>query len=382
MSCCICRLPFLPDLKSASNPLPEHFAPKGLLTPAQEQYFERGSMIGTEIPGYIVEFHYWGNNMFGSNFNVSGMGMAMVVWEKRKHTLIAMHRACTALFRMIFDIEEDTKENLEFLAAIEWTMGYPGTGDDAGRWAGVRYEKVRPERVDLRSLWTLAGDERPGHNIFDWTGLERLGYGWLMNRPNVFPKFSKTVKPDRLAPYITDTPCGGNDFLTRLPTDILFLIAAFMPEARSLVHMGATCRYTRYLALTTWSPLFRAQVIALRWGMPTASERKAVPEAERIHIVSERDSAGGDWMLYLSHLHRTKSMRVRRWIWALCKEVKRVADAKMVRSGVRVRGTKAWKELEEKFEEIWFRREQLRDRYSEGKRHEGPGPVMFAPTFD
>ncbi|KAG7096630.1 hypothetical protein E1B28_004047 [Marasmius oreades] len=36
-----------------------------------------------------------------------------------------------------------------------------------------------------------------------------------------------------------------------------------------------------------------------------------------------------DWMLYLCKVHWTKSMRVRRYIWSVCEEVKRVYDKKM-----------------------------------------------------
>jgi len=38
---------------------------------------------------------------------------------------------------------------------------------------------------------------------------------------------------------------------------------------------------------------------------------------------AENSPRGGDWLLYLSHVNRTKSMRVRRWLWALSEEVKR-----------------------------------------------------------
>lgn len=50
---------------------------------------------------------------------------------------------------------------------------------------------------------------------------------------------------------------------------------------------------------------------------------------------NEKESPiGGDWFLYLSHVHSTKSMRVRRWVWALTLEFKRVLGVRMPGSGL------------------------------------------------
>ena len=49
---------------------------------------------------------------------------------------------------------------------------------------------------------------------------------------------------------------------------------------------------------------------------------------------AENSPHDADWLLYLSHIHRTKSMRMRRWIWSLCDEVHRVYEAKKATSPV------------------------------------------------
>jgi hypothetical protein len=52
-----------------------------------------------------------------------------------------------------------------------------------------------------------------------------------------------------------------------------------------------------------------------------------------IDVAHAEDSPyDADWLLYLSHVHRTKSMRTRKWIWSLCEQLKTTYETKKATS--------------------------------------------------
>lgn len=58
-----------------------------------------------------------------------------------------------------------------------------------------------------------------------------------------------------------------------------------------------------------------------------------------VHAGEDIKSNEGDWLLYLIHVHRTTSMRAHRWIWSLCKEIKRAHGEHCVASGLADEGS-------------------------------------------
>ncbi|EJD45624.1 hypothetical protein AURDEDRAFT_103717 [Auricularia subglabra TFB-10046 SS5] len=345
MSCCVCRLPFLPKRKQSTNPLMAHFAPPGVLTENQTVYFEHLVSFGEMVSGFMLDCVYFSGNMLGAARLPAVPIVLVMQWEQveRDSVLITMHKVCYDLFRRSVCPGEDTRENLRKLAAIEHVMGRPLGAENTGRWADIDYEGVG-EKVDLRPLW------RPGtglgENVFHWKGLDRLGYDWLVNRPDIFPRFHREVNPSRLVNLANASP--GEDILTRQPQDVLRCIAGHLPDGASLARFAATCRFMRFLSLTEWQPVARALIVrTLPWAMPTPAETKAST------VALAGPSEPGDWMLYLSHVHRTKSMRVRRWIWAVCEDIQRVAHAKLEAARALEEGSEEWAAIETKFNRQW-----------------------------
>ncbi|KZV89546.1 hypothetical protein EXIGLDRAFT_695476 [Exidia glandulosa HHB12029] len=343
MSCSVCRLPFLPDRQVSNSPLPAHFAPSGVLTTSQTRYFERANVFGELVPGFLIQNGpYYSSNMIGNTPSAVPICLN-VQWEQitADATLIAMHSACLALFRRALGVEENTRENLLRLATFERAMGRPAGGDAAGRWNDVNYEVVG-DQVDTRALWRPGNDL--GLNVFNWRGLAQQ-YPWLVSRPDVFPRFFPlpVAKTD-------DTIECGSDILTRQPTDVLRAIAAQL-DVRTLTQLAATCRFIRNLAKSDWQPLARRLALSLQWAVPTSSELKAVSEQSRERLAQPQ--AEGDWLLYLGHVHRTNSMRVRRWIWAICGDIKRVADVKLESAGLTDPDSPAMQQIDAKFNTLW-----------------------------
>ncbi|KZV90660.1 hypothetical protein EXIGLDRAFT_770627 [Exidia glandulosa HHB12029] len=339
MSCCVCRLPLLPDRAESTSPLPEHFAPPGVLTKEQTRYFERGTLWGDHIHGFWVDTRYFSSNMIANRDPKNNpVGLMMFLWEQE---FITMHHTCFRLLCVVLDAEGENKESLRKLVALEMVLGPPGGGIDCGRWPGVNYEGAG-EEVDTRTLWKLGF--ALGSNIFDWRGLARLGYDWVVHRPDVFPRFYTTVSPERVKHLASGTDLRGTDVLTRMPSDVLRAIASHLVlEPAALAQLSGTCRFLRFLAVDEWQLLARDCVLALRWAIPCAAELQQ--DAKKLEGTANKD-AQGDWMLYLSHVHRTNSMRVRRWVWALCGEVKRVADKHFKRTRIMEKGTMRWQEAE------------------------------------
>jgi hypothetical protein len=83
----------------------------------------------------------------------------------------------------------------------------------------------------------------------------------------------------------------------------------------SYLALTSTCRVLRHHALTTLQLDARRRVCDLDWAIPLPSEVKKAT-GSRIHM-ADVSNANADWLLYLSHVHRTPSMRARRWIYTL-----------------------------------------------------------------
>ena len=162
--------------------------------------------------------------------------------------------------------------------------------------------------------------------------------------PYSFPRFHPAISPARLAAIGPLPKDGTADVITTLPHDILVLLLAHpaLPNAAFVALLG-TCRTLRHAALTALQPLARARVLALRWPLAVPAEHAAFVSralsasrdggAHKGAIADAREDGAdlgalemahathspvhGDWMLYLSQVHRTQAMRARRWVWAL-----------------------------------------------------------------
>lgn len=78
-------------------------------------------------------------------------------------------------------------------------------------------------------------------------------------------------------------------------------------------------------------------MLHLGWALPTPVELASFKLDMRTKLASADEQEtliGGDWFLYLSHVHLTKSMHVRKWVWALTLEFKRVIKERMAKSGL------------------------------------------------
>ncbi|KAH9948707.1 hypothetical protein B0H21DRAFT_223608 [Amylocystis lapponica] len=332
MSCSLCRLPFTP-CATATDP---HPPPEGTLTAKQYMYFVWAIGIGTLVPGSLTKFEYRGRNMFGNTFMIVPLVLTLQ-WEAEGGTLLMLHTACCTILRHIFDATDDTKETLVKLSQIEEVLGRPQDGDTAGRINEVNYESVGKDKVDLRQFWI------PGHrlrrNRFDWPKFMASGLKWTLNRPDTFPKFHSAVTLERFA-ALGPWPANGStqDIITKQPIDILHVLLPYLSND-SFVFLLSTCRLLRHHALTTFQPHARQRVLALGWAVPLDAEHAAAAEAQEQsgsnapRMAHPIDSpVDGDWLLYLSHVHRTQSMRARRWVWALAKEVRRAYDARLPES--------------------------------------------------
>ncbi|KAL4255556.1 F-box domain-containing protein [Pleurotus pulmonarius] len=355
MSCPVCRMPYVPHPTISANPLPVHFPPQGMLTKQQYDYFNTGMGIGTTIMGVIRKLVYFSGNMFGGH-KTKAMVIS-IVWESCGMTVFIAHVACADLLRRAFNCEELNVTNLVTLCQITEVIGACGIGPNAGRLPYVNYNRVG-EKIDLSNFWHdhAPGDE--GNNYFDWKALGNSKYSWLVNRPDVFPKFPAKVDANRVPSE--DFTIGENDAICNKPMDVLHALVPYLP-ARSYVMLVSTCRQLRYHALTTLQPHARNIVISLVWPLPTRNEYNSAPKDVRAIMVSEDMAVSpvdADWYMYLSRAHRTKGMRVRRWIWNSCQEIKRVYDERLPTSPFVVTKeggkSKQRKELEKKVSQMFM----------------------------
>jgi len=221
----------------------------------------------------------------------------------------------------VMDCENADLDALIRLCEIETIFGRPQGGLNAGRLRYIAYEDAG-EKIDLRPFWRQGRE--PGGNIFNWEALAASRYKWLLNRPDVFPRFFTIVTEERLESISLPPPDSTTDIITTQPIDVLLAICSHL-TIKSYLALTSTCRFLRWHALTTLQPHARKLVLGLGWAVATKQEYAGTKARNRATMAHEKDSPhDADWLLYLSHVNRTKSMRVRKWIWALCSEIRRV----------------------------------------------------------
>ncbi|KAJ7680825.1 hypothetical protein DFH06DRAFT_1164295 [Mycena polygramma] len=320
MSCSICRLPFVPDLRIATSPLPAHTPSEAAVPKDQATYFKACVGVGNRIMGCVSKFCYYSSNMFGSD-----SGFEVIMWESHGGTFFFAHSVCLSLLRQALNVEEDNFLSTTTLCASELVLGRPGSGANAGRFKDIDYEHVG-ENVNLSPFWKRG--QREGCNVFKWEELKTYKNGslsWIIQRPDIFPRFNRTVSPERLASVgMPPSDEERADLITTMPMELILHLLPYL-SLKSYIALVSTCRFLRYHALTTFQSHARFLVLQLPWALPTRCELRDIKKKFSAEMASRDDEMrGGDWYLYLHRIHGTKSMRVRRWIWALCEEIRRV----------------------------------------------------------
>ncbi|THH13053.1 hypothetical protein EW146_g7133 [Bondarzewia mesenterica] len=322
MSCSVCRLPFTPNEEQSVNP---HPPPAGILTPTQLNYHMNAVAWGSKVVGLVVDFHYLDNKLFGAK---PPTPIALVIyWETEDGTAMFFHTTCAGFLRKALKAEDWTLDSVTRLCELEFVLGLPQPGQEAGRFHRIDYEHVACEReeVNLRRFW-LAEQPLPGDGSnWDWEGIASSELKWTLNRPDIFPKFFIAVSEQRRTSV--GTPGETIDILTTLPVDILYHLLPFLDIPEYLV-LTSTCRTLRLHALTAFQPHARKLVLSLGWAVPLESEYEAAKKSG-LQLAHDKDVVhDADWLLYLSHVHRTTSMRVRRWIWHICLNMQKIFEAR------------------------------------------------------
>ncbi|PCH42442.1 hypothetical protein WOLCODRAFT_137915 [Wolfiporia cocos MD-104 SS10] len=342
MSCSLCRLPFVthPTFVSPKSP------PRGIVSERQERYMQYGVVMGNLVPGGCFPVIWAGDNHF---INAPAIPvMTTVVWETGKladtepGTVIALHTACADILRHALGASDYSVESMVKLSMIDAVLGRPHPGPDAGRLRQVKYEDVG-EKVDVRPYW-VEGKSK-GNATFEYSAFKASGLDWTLNRPDTFPMFYEKVKPARAAAREPSPASVAS--ITKLfasePVAVLRHLLSHLSD-RSFYALLSTCRLLRKHGLTTFQPEARARVLALEWAVPLETEYAAAcrmagnakdggPGSVRMaHAVNA--PVDGDWMLYLSQVHRTPNMRARRWLWALAREVRRAFDEAVPKSAL------------------------------------------------
>ncbi|OBZ72250.1 hypothetical protein A0H81_07921 [Grifola frondosa] len=322
MSCSLCRVPFTPSSRSV-NP---HPPPSGILTDKQYNYLQFCTAIGSTVPGLVTDLTWLDNNLFGGMLHYPIV--LSVAWESEKQTIFALHTGCAAILRHQLNASDNSNNTVFELCQLAAVL-IPRISPDPGRLPGVNYESVGDEKVDLRPFW---GSE------FKWRALKENGLEWILNRPDVyvseFPRFHQSVSQVRLA-AIGPAPESTNDIITTLSFDIVHILLPYLTNA-SFVLLLSTCRLLRRHALTTFQPHARERVLALGWAVPTPTEYASVMKksGKPPAMAHAQDTPyDADWLLYLSQVHRTGSMRARRRVWALAKEIVDTYSEARERSG-------------------------------------------------
>jgi len=262
----------------------------------------------------------------GNNFLTLRENFPIIVnaqWEinlpGEEGCLPSMHRTCANLLRKVFDCEDVTDvDQITKLAEIELILGKPcrSTAEGIARFPRVRYEEVTG--VDMREFWKENDDL--GDVCLDWLRLKGSKIGWVLTRPDIFPKFYSEVSEIRA--NSVGNPGDVHDTLNLLPKDILFKFIPYL-DIPSYLSFTSACRNLRKLALLEFQPHARKLVLSLPWATPllkSYDKPEYDPAMPMVH--PETSQATGDWLLYLSHIHRTKSMQERRRIWQICEEIK------------------------------------------------------------
>ncbi|PCH42437.1 hypothetical protein WOLCODRAFT_71889 [Wolfiporia cocos MD-104 SS10] len=330
MSCSLCRLPFVTHPTSVSPKPP----PRGVVSERQERYMQYAVVMGNLVPGTCFPVVWTGAH------RASAHGDRPRPLTVRQ--VIALHTACADILRHALGASDYSVASMVKLGMIDAVLGRPLAGPDAGRLRQVKYEDVG-EKVDVRPYW--AKGKGDGNATFDYSAFKASGLDWTLNRPDTFPMFYEKVKPARAA--VRDPSPASVASITKLftsePATILRHLLPHLSD-RSFYALLSTCRLLRKHGLTTFQASARARVLALEWEVPLETEYAAAcrmaanakdggPGSVRMaHAVHA--AVDGDWMLYLSQVHRTPNMRARRWLWALAREVRSAFDEAVPKSAL------------------------------------------------
>ncbi|KAI0760671.1 hypothetical protein C8Q74DRAFT_1338695 [Fomes fomentarius] len=376
MSCSLCRLPFTPSDQSYTHCFP----PKNVLSEKQILYMNNA--VGM---GYIIGLAMNMECSNGNNFLIRNWKGSFKVLFYRK-MLLAFHPHCATILRYRLGYAFDDHDSVISLSLIDRILSPTIDGVHAGRLRGIQYESLLgdlEQRVDIESLWYMKAGDSPEDARFHWEEWLRRGLDWTAARADIFPRFRTRVAPSRLS-SLGPLPESTNDCITTQSLDILHVLLPYF-DNKSFVNFLGTCRTLRYHALTTFQSHARRRVLALPWAIPTevdydnfvkrnppklearpsnsdplpasltdeggeTGDSEPQPESDFTHIPMAHPTHSphtADWQLYLSHVHRTATMRARRWVWALAGEVAAVyherraagpyadkldADGKVVRS--------------------------------------------------
>lgn len=236
------------------------------------------------------------------------------------------HKTCTSVLCKVFGVPRSLKElnrkHLRAICEIEAVLGRckPGAKGGIGRVPYVDYETVGG--VDMRSYWSKPRWE--GQVTFDWKRFKESGPVWVLSRPDIFPKFFSKVSSERLASI--GQPSETSDILTSQPMDLLQLLIGYL-DIPAYLALTSTCRTLRKYALTTFQPHARKYVLNTPWAMPLLDTSPPEYSAKGDVMAHPRDSPhDADWLLYLSHVHRTNSMKERHRVWRIAEEIKRAYE--------------------------------------------------------
>ncbi|KAJ3546662.1 hypothetical protein NM688_g5489 [Phlebia brevispora] len=290
-----------------------HPPPEGTMTPKQYDYFTKAVGIGSLVPCTILNCDFLDNYIFCS-VPKKGRVPAFLLWNSDFHG-----DESRVSDEFIFDCQAETTDDAYNLCEIDHVLGEAMKDVNAGRLPHVKYEKAGPENVDVRPYYHLDEDKRMR---LDWVRFKNDGFEWTYTRPDTFPRFYSAVSSKRLP-----GPALGpiDDVLTTKPLDILHLLLPYLTD-KSFVSLFSTCRTLRHHALTTFQPQARERVLGSGWAIPLHKEYASIPLATRdAGSVVDPDNIPleGDWMLYLCNVHKSQSMRARRWIWATAEELRR-----------------------------------------------------------
>lgn len=111
-------------------------------------------------------------------------------------------------------------------------------------------------------------------------------------------------------------------------TDILLQIIQYLPPS-SFVSLAATCRLLWHHALTTFQPYGHALACRYKWLLALNPECSRMEPEARIKTPNFQSSSDGDWLQYVGKCYRSKSMRFRRHIWGICRQIKDVYQQKI-----------------------------------------------------
>ncbi|KAL0581218.1 hypothetical protein V5O48_000806 [Marasmius crinis-equi] len=315
----------------SAEPVAEHYPPEGVMSDKVFGYFMRATGIGKRVvPGGILNYDYNSSNLFSGHASISLL--STVVWESFGLTFWMNHTGCAKILRAVFELEDnDSEEELTDLFQIEDVIGPCQDGRNHGKFRGVNYETVG-EGIDLRPYWS-----RHEHVVFDYKKLVSDGKGWMITRPDVFSRFSRVVDhAKRIAPLGETQP--GNDMLTSKPLDVIRVLLPYLSVA-SYLKLTSTCKYLRYQALTSFQPHARTLLLSeFPWAFPTRLECESIKQNKDLMdaIVSSDPKVCGpecDWLLYMYQVHKTKSMRIRRYIWSICVDMRREYEERLPGSG-------------------------------------------------